>query len=116
MTEAPQTTASRLVSEFVGTGFLLLSVVGSGIMAERLSPNDVGLQLLENSIATAGALACLKLLFGSTSGTHFNPAVTVGAHVLRHVRRHHPAVSPAVHRGAVRRGAVRHRRRTGDTP
>ncbi len=79
MTEAPQTTASRLVSEFVGTGFLLLSVVGSGIMAERLSPNDVGLQLLENSIATAGALACLILLFGSTSGAHFNPAVTLWA-------------------------------------
>ena len=81
MTEAPQTTASRLVSEFVGTGFLLLSVVGSGIMAERLSPNDVGLQLLENSIATAGALTCLILLFGSTSGAHFNPAVTLWARV-----------------------------------
>ncbi len=73
------TTASRLTSEFVGTGFLLLSVVGSGIMAERLSPNDVGLQLLENSIATAGALTCLILLFASTSGAHFNPAVTLWA-------------------------------------
>ncbi|WP_420622483.1 aquaporin [Candidatus Poriferisodalis sp.] len=79
MTALRQTTASRLTSEFVGTGFLLLSVVGSGIMAERLSPNDVGLQLLENSIATAGALACLILLFGSTSGAHFNPAVTLWA-------------------------------------
>ena len=79
MTALRETTASRLTSEFVGTGFLLLSVVGSGIMAERLSPNDVGLQLLENSIATAGALTCLILLFGSTSGAHFNPAVTLWA-------------------------------------
>ncbi len=226
MTEAPQTTASRLVSEFVGTGFLLLSVVGSGIMAERLSPNDVGLQLLENSIATAGALTCLILLFGSTSGAHFNPAVTLwarvegdldnrmaglyvlvqtaggilgviaanvifeldavfwstkdrisaaaflseiiatfgliiviigvvrsgksqfvafavaayigclhrrrlllhvvdqlrqscsdrGPHVLRHVRRHRPRERPAVHRGAVHRGTVRHRRGADHTP
>ncbi len=74
-----QTTASRLTSEFVGTGFLLLSVVGSGIMAERLSPDDVGLQLLENSMAAAGALLCLILLFGATSGAHFNPAVTLWA-------------------------------------
>lgn len=79
MTALRKTTASRLTSEFVGTGFLLLSVVGSGIMAERLSPNDLGLQLLENSIATAGALLCLILLFGSTSGAHFNPAVTLWA-------------------------------------
>lgn len=79
MTALRETTASRLTSEFVGTGFLLLSVVGSGIMAERLSPNDVGLQLLENSIATAGALTCLILLFASTSGAHFNPAVTLWA-------------------------------------
>ena len=81
MTALREITASRLTSEFVGTGFLLLSVVGSGIMAERLSPNDVGLQLLENSIATAGALLCLILLFGSTSGAHFNPAVTLWARI-----------------------------------
>ena len=79
MTGLRATTASRLTSEFVGTGFLLLSVVGSGIMAERLSPNDTGLQLLENAIATAGALTCLILLFGATSGAHFNPAVTLWA-------------------------------------
>ena len=70
---------ARATSEFVGTFFLLLAVVGSGIMAETLSPNDVGLQLLENSIATAGALACLILVFGASSGAHFNPAVTMWA-------------------------------------
>ncbi|WP_419842331.1 aquaporin [Candidatus Poriferisodalis sp.] len=79
MTALRDTTASRLTSEFVGTGFLLLSVVGSGIMAQRLSPDDIGLQLLENSIATAAALACLILLFAATSGAHFNPAVTLWA-------------------------------------
>jgi glycerol uptake facilitator-like aquaporin len=47
----------RLVAEFVGTGLLVTAVVGSGIMASRLSPNDVGLQLLENSIATAATVA-----------------------------------------------------------
>ncbi len=79
MSALRQTTTSRLSSEFVGTAFLLLSVVGSGIMAERLSPNDIGLQLLENSAATAGALLCLILVFGATSGAHFNPAVTLWA-------------------------------------
>ncbi len=69
---------SRLTAEFVGTFFLLLAVVGSGIMAENLS-TDVGLQLLENSFATAGALTCLILTFGRVSGAHFNPVVTLWA-------------------------------------
>jgi len=68
----------RLTAEFVGTFFLLLAVVGSGIMAQNLS-TDVGLQLLENSFATAGALACLILTFGRVSGAHFNPVVTLWA-------------------------------------
>ena len=68
----------RLTAEFVGTFFLLLAVVGSGIMAESLS-TDVGLQLLENSFATAGALTCLILTFGRVSGAHFNPVVTLWA-------------------------------------
>ena len=68
----------RLTAEFVGTFFLLLAVVGSGIMAETLS-TDVGLQLLANSFATAGALACLILTFGRVSGAHFNPVVTLWA-------------------------------------
>lgn len=70
-----------LTAEFVGTFFLLLAVVGSGIMASRLSPNDVGLQLLENSLATAGALTCLILVFSAASGAHFNPAVTLWARI-----------------------------------
>src|SRR6187455_1951389 len=67
----------RLVAEAVGSGFLLIAVVGSGIMASRLSPNDVGLQLLENAAATAGALIALILMFGGVSGAHFNPVVTL---------------------------------------
>ncbi len=66
----------RLTSEFVGTAFLLATVVGSGIMAQNLT-DDVGLQLLQNALATAGVLVALILAFGSVSGAHFNPAVTL---------------------------------------
>jgi arsenate reductase len=66
----------RLVGEFVGTFFLLAAVVGSGIMAENLS-TDVGLQLLQNALATAGVLAALIFAFINVSGAHFNPAVTL---------------------------------------
>jgi arsenate reductase len=66
----------RLVAELVGTGLLVTAVVGSGIMASALSPHDVGLQLLENSTATALALAALILIFGPVSGAHFNPVVS----------------------------------------
>jgi glycerol uptake facilitator-like aquaporin len=69
--------ARRAAAEFVGTALLVTVVVGSGIAAARLSPGDVGLQLLENSIATALGLAVLILLFGPVSGAHFNPAVTI---------------------------------------
>jgi glycerol uptake facilitator-like aquaporin len=67
----------RLVAEGLGTGFLVIAVVGSGIMASRLSPNDAGLQLLENAAATAAALIGLILVFGALSGAHFNPVVTL---------------------------------------
>ncbi len=67
----------RSVAEAVGTAFLLIAVVGSGIMAERLSSGNVGLALLENSIATGAALIALILTFGQVSGAHFNPAVTL---------------------------------------
>src|SRR6187455_3091729 len=67
----------RLVAEAVGSGFLLIAVVGSGIMASRLSPDDVGLQLLENAAATAGALIGLILMLGAVSGAHLNPVVTL---------------------------------------
>jgi arsenate reductase len=67
----------RLTAEALGTGFLVVAVVGSGIMASRLSPGDVGLQLLENAAATAAALIGLILVFGAVSGAHFNPVVTL---------------------------------------
>jgi glycerol uptake facilitator-like aquaporin len=65
-----------LVAEFIGTAMLLLAIVGSGIMAERLCGN-VGLELLVNALATGGALVALILAFGPVSGAHFNPAVTI---------------------------------------
>jgi glycerol uptake facilitator-like aquaporin len=67
----------RLAAEAFGTGILIVAVVGSGIMASRLSTGDIGLQLLENAIATAGALVGLILMFGAVSGAHFNPVVTL---------------------------------------
>jgi glycerol uptake facilitator-like aquaporin len=69
--------ARRLCAEFLGTGLLVAVVVGSGIAAQQLSPNDVGLQLLENSMATVFGLAALILMFGPVSGAHFNPIVSL---------------------------------------
>ena len=69
--------SKRLVVEFLGTAFLLMAVVGSGIMAGKLSGNNVSLALLENTIATGAALIALILAFGPISGGHFNPAVTI---------------------------------------
>jgi len=66
----------RLTAELLGTGLLVTVVVGSGIAAERLSPGEVGLQLLENSTATFLGLTVLILLFGPVSGAHFNPVVS----------------------------------------
>lgn len=68
---------ARIVSEFVGTAFLLAAVVGSGIMGERLANGNVAIALLANTIATGAALVALILAFGSISGAHFNPAVTL---------------------------------------
>ncbi|GAA3209733.1 aquaporin [Dactylosporangium siamense] len=66
----------RFLAEFVGTALLVTAVVGSGVMATTLSPDDVGLQLLENSVATAFALGALILTFGPVSGAHLNPVVS----------------------------------------
>jgi len=68
---------ARALAEGLGAGLLVAAVIGSGIAAERLSPGQVGLQLLENSTATVFALAALILTFGPVSGAHFNPAVTL---------------------------------------
>jgi arsenate reductase len=72
----------KVTAEFVGTAFLVAIVVGSGIFAQRLSPDDVGLQLLENSTATGAGLVALILAFGSVSGAHFNPVVTLADRLL----------------------------------
>jgi glycerol uptake facilitator-like aquaporin len=72
----------RLLAEFAGSGLLVTVVVGSGIAAAQLSPTDVGLQLLENSTATAFGLAVLILLFGPVSGAHFNPVVSLADWLL----------------------------------
>jgi len=74
---ASRALARRLFAEFLGTGLLVAAVVGSGIMASRLSPGQVGLELFENAAATAGALIALILCFGPVSGAHFNPLVTL---------------------------------------
>lgn len=69
--------ARRLVAEALGTGLLLATVVGSGIMGERLAAGSVGLALLANTLATGAALVALILTFGPISGAHFNPVVTL---------------------------------------
>jgi glycerol uptake facilitator-like aquaporin len=72
-----ETLGKRVTAEAVGTMLLLATVVGSGIMAERLSGGSVALALLANTIATGAALVALILTFGTVSGAHFNPAVTL---------------------------------------
>lgn len=67
----------RLVAELLGSAGLAAVVVGSGIMAQRLSPSDVGLQLLENALVTALGLGVLIVVFISVSGAHFNPVVSL---------------------------------------
>jgi glycerol uptake facilitator-like aquaporin len=74
--------ARQVTAEFLGSMLLTAVVIGSGIAAQRLSPNDVGLQLLENAAATAVGLYALILIFGPVSGAHFNPVVSLVDAVL----------------------------------
>jgi glycerol uptake facilitator-like aquaporin len=74
--------------ELIATAFLLIAVVGSGIMAERLSGGNIGLALLANAVATGGALVALILAFGPQSGAHMNPVVTVAAAATGGLRWH----------------------------
>src|SRR5437762_4075951 len=74
--------ARRATAEALGTALLVAVVVGSGIFAQRLSPHDVGLQLLENSIATGAGLVALILAFGPVSGAHLNSVVTLADRLL----------------------------------
>ncbi len=69
--------ARRLLAELLGSAFLAALVIGSGIAAQTLSPNDVGLQLFENAAATAAGLFTIILMFGPVSGGHFNPVVSL---------------------------------------
>lgn len=67
----------RALAEGLGTALLLATVIGSGVMGERLSAGNVAVALLANTIATGAGLVALILAFGPTSGSHFNPAVTI---------------------------------------
>ena len=74
--------ARKAAAEGVGTALLVAIVVGSGIFAQRLSPGDGGLQLLENSLATGAGLIALILALGAVSGAHFNPVVSLADRLL----------------------------------
>jgi len=75
----------RLFAEWLGTFFLLATVVGSGIMAERLAQGNDALALLGNTIPTGAILVVLILVFGPVSGAHFNPAVTLAFALRREI-------------------------------
>ena len=81
----PLALKKRLLSEALGTAFLLATVVGSGIMGERLSGGNVAVALLANSLATGAALVALILAFGPISGAHFNPVVTLALALRREI-------------------------------
>ncbi len=104
MNEAPLW--RRLAAEFLGSGFLAAIVIGSGIAAQRLSPGNVGLELLENAAATAAGLYAIILMFGPVSGAHFNPVVSFVDASFGGLRwRHAAAYLPAQVAGCVA-GAV----------
>lgn len=75
----------RLAAEALGTFFLLLAIVGSGIMAERLAVGDMAMTLLGNTLSIGAALIVLIMLFGPVSGAHFNPAVTLAFLIRREI-------------------------------
>jgi len=100
--DAKPNISRRAAAEALGTGFLLAAVVGSGIMAERLFPESVGLALLANTIATGAALAALILALAPISGAHFNPAVSLSAVIEREL----PAGDATIYLAAQIFGAV----------
>jgi glycerol uptake facilitator-like aquaporin len=88
--------ARRLLAELLGSAFLAALVIGSGIAAQTLSPNDVGLELFENAAATAAGLFTIILMFGPVSGGHFNPVVSLADASFGGIRwRHALAYIPA---------------------
>ena len=96
----------RLAAEFVGTAFLLATVIGSGVMAETLSPANHGVALLGNTIATGAILAVLILIYGPVSGAHFNPAVTLAFALRREIAPGDAAAYLAVQVAGALTGAV----------
>jgi glycerol uptake facilitator-like aquaporin len=84
--------ARQALAEFLGSAGLVTVVIGSGIAAQRLSPDDVGLQLLENALATGAGLVAVILAFGPVSGGHFNPVVTLADRVFGGVTNRQVAV------------------------
>jgi arsenate reductase len=76
MTRATIPLQRRLLAEFLGSTFLAALVIGSGIAAQRLSPGQTGLELVENAAATAAGLLAIILMFGPVSGGYFNPVVS----------------------------------------
>ena len=96
----------RLLAELLGSAFLAAVVIGSGIAAQRLSPGDTGLELLENAAATAAGLFAIILMFGPVSGGHFNPVVSFadaafGGLSWRHAAAYLPAQVAGCTGGAV---------------
>jgi glycerol uptake facilitator-like aquaporin len=92
----------RLLAELLGSAFLAALVIGSGIAAQTLSPNDVGLQLFENAAATAAGLFTIILMFGPVSGGHFNPVVSLAdAHLGGISWRDAAAYAPAQIAGCI---------------
>jgi glycerol uptake facilitator-like aquaporin len=82
----------QALAEFLGSAGLVAVVIGSGIAAQRLSPTDTGLQLLENALITGAGLVALILAFGPVSGGHFNPVVTLAGRVFGGVSTRQVAV------------------------
>lgn len=107
MRPAPQPALSRrLLAEYLGSLLLAAVVIGSGIAAQRLSPDDTGLQLLENAAATAAGLFAVILVFAPVSGAHFNPVVSLadaafGGLAWRHAAAYIPAQVAGCASGAV---------------
>lgn len=96
----------RLLAEFLGSSLLAAVVVGSGIAARSLSPNDIGLELFQNAAATAAGLFAIILMFGPISGGHFNPIVSLvdaafGGISWRHATAYVPAQVAGCVSGAV---------------
>lgn len=90
----------QLVAEAIGTAFLLAMVVGSGIMAERLSGGNVAIALLANAIATGAGLLTLILMFIGISGAHFNPIVTLVSYLQKGISAKHALLYVVVQIGA----------------